>query len=474
MALMEATLSQLIADFHEMQLPDLTSRSARWPRVPGKINVVTGMRRAGKTFFCYQAMRDLIAAGLDKKRVLYLNFEDERLLPLGTEELRLIPDVYYRMFPAHKKLECHFFFDEIQRIEGWDYFVRRLGEGEKVRMALTGSSSKLLSSEISTRLRGRSLTTEIFPFDFLELLRFHGVRAPLEGTAGSGAVALYEHWFERYLLSGGFPEVGRAAGGGGGVGKDGDERDGREDLEEAEIARQILQGYVDVVILRDIVERHRVANILPLRHLIRHLVNAPATRFSVNKFYNTLRGLSVPCTKNSLYAYMEHLEDAYLVFSAPLFTTSERVRVVNPKKVYVIDNGLIQAMSRRPSPDRGALLENLAFLTLRRTGAEIGYFLDEKGREVDFVVTPRKGPLCLVQVCWTLKDRDTAAREVGALEGAMEALDVAHATIVSAYERETIETDRGRIDVVPAWDWLRSYGLTAMRRAESASSRARG
>jgi predicted AAA+ superfamily ATPase len=439
---MEATLSRLIADFHEKPFPELTPRAARWPRVPGKINVVTGMRRTGKTYFCYQAMRDLVSEGIEKSRLLYLNFEDERLLPLGTEDLRLILDVYYRMFPAHKKRECHFFFDEIQRIEGWDAFVRRIGEGENASIALTGSSSKLLSTEISTRLRGRSLTTEMFPFDFLELLRFHGVKVPFEGEPGSAAVALFENWFERYLLSGGFPEVQRT---------------------DEEITRQILQGYVDVVILRDIVERHGIANVLPLRHLIRHLVNAPATRFSVNKFYNTLRSLSVPCTKNSLYDYMGHLEEAYLVLSVPLYTSSERGRIVNPKKVYIVDNGLIKAMSRRPGPDLGALLENLVFLTLRRAGAEIGYFLGEDGTEVDFVVAPRQGSAFLVQVCWTLKERETPERELRALARAMDELGLRRATVVTAYERKTLKTPRGVVEVVPAWDWLRTYGLSAMR-----------
>jgi predicted AAA+ superfamily ATPase len=439
---MEATLSRLIADFHEKPLPDLTPRAARWPRVPGKINVVTGMRRAGKTFFCYQAMRDLLSEGVEKTRLLYLNFEDERLLPLGTEELRLIPEVYYRMFPAHKKLGCHFFFDEIQRIEGWDSFVRRIGDGEKVSIALTGSSSKLLSSEISTRLRGRSLTTELFPFDFLELLRFHGVKAPFDGEPGSAAIALFESWFEKYLLSGGFPEVQRT---------------------DEEIARQILHGNVDVVILRDIVERHGISNVLPLRYMIRHLVNAPATRLSVNKFYNTLRSLSVQCTKNSLYEYMGHLEEAYLAFAVPLHTRSERARLVNPRKVYLIDNGLIGAMSRKPTPDLGALLENLVFLTLRRAGSEIEYYLDEGGTEVDFVVTPRKGPSFLVQVCWTLKKPETSEREIRALERAMGDLGLRRATVVTAFERKTLKTPRGDIEVVPAWDWLRTCGLSAMK-----------
>jgi hypothetical protein len=382
-------------------------------------------------------LAELIGAGLDKTRVLYLNFDDERLLPMGAADLRKIPETYYRLFPSHKRVQCQFLFDEIQRVEGWEYFVRRLLDTERVRICLTGSSSKLLSTEISTRLRGRSLTTEIFPFDFCEFLRFHGVDAEPARPQGSAAVALLENRFKKYLLTGGFPEVQR---------------------EDEETSRQILQGYVDVVILRDVVERHGISNALAMRHLIRHILNAPATRFSVNKFYNTLRSLSVSCTKDSLYEYLDHLTDAYLLFCVPVFSRSEKARLVNPRKVYAIDTGLIQALSRRPQPDLGALLENLVFLRLRRAGADLAYHVTEGGGEVDFVVTPRKGTLRLIQVCWELEDPDTAEREVGSLTAAMQELRVRRGTIVTAYERKTMETSAGKVEVVPAWDWLLGAG----------------
>jgi uncharacterized protein len=153
---MRTVLERLIDDFHERALPELTPREAQSPALPDKANVVIGMRRTGKTFYCYQQMQALLASALAKERLLYLNFEDERLLPFSAADFQEVLDTYYRKFPAFKKLTCHFFLDEVQRVEGWDRFVRRVLDTENLRLWVTGSSSKLLSSEIATSLRGDS------------------------------------------------------------------------------------------------------------------------------------------------------------------------------------------------------------------------------------------------------------------------------------------------------------------------------
>ena len=216
---------------------------------------------------------------------------------------------------------------------------------------------------------------------------------------------------------------------------------------------RILQEYVDVVILRDIVERYQVSNILPLRTLIRHLLATPATLFSVNKFYNDLRSQGLACGKNTLHDYFEYLKDAYLIYPVSIHSRSERTRRVNPRKVYVIDTGLANAFLHRPQSDQGRLLENFVFMELRRKGLAIEYYRTANGLEVDFLATDHRDAQTLYQVSLELRDEQTRKREVRALVTAMQETGIKAAKIVSLDTREQIETDAGVIDVVPAWLW---------------------
>lgn len=428
---MRSVLERLMDDFHERPLPELTPRDARSPALPGKANVVIGMRRAGKTFFCYQQMRALLASGVAKERLLYLNFEDERLSPFSAADFQEILDTYYRRLPTLKQQTCHFFLDEAQRVEGWDRFVRRLLDTENLRVWVTGSSSKLLSSEIATSLRGRLLSTEVFPFSFREFLRFHGVEPARADRFGSQARAVLSHHAEEYLRVGGFPEAQ-------GVGD--------------ELRRRILQNYLDVVILRDVVERHGVRNTVVLRALIRHLLTAPATYFSLTKFYHTLRSQGIACTKNDLYLFLDALAEAFLVYLVPIHSRSNKARQVNPRKAYAVDTGLLEAVSFRMTEDRGALLENLVYLHLRRAGHAPEYYFTNSGLEVDFVLPESAaGQPRLIQVCWSLKAAATRERELAALREAMKELRVRRGLILTWREEDAAPPD---IEAQPVWKWL--------------------
>lgn len=429
---MEHHLEQIIADFHATHLPSLTLRDAVLPSLKGKIDVVIGMRRSGKTWRLFQRMGELLAAGIPKEALLYLNLEDDRLQPLAAERLHLITDVYYRLYPQQKWGECHLFFDEIQAVPGWERYIRRLLDTENVRLYLTGSSSKLLSREIATTLRGRALTTELFPFSFREVLAHQNSATDSERRPTSAQRAELEYRIRRYLTEGGFPEVLGVP---------------------AQFQLKILQEYVDVVILRDVLERHGVTNITPLRALIRHLLAAPGGLFSINKFYNDLKSQGISIGKNGLHDDLDHLHDAYLIFPVPIHSHSERTRRVNPRKVYPVDPGLARAFSHRPLPDWGHLLETVVFLQLRRTGATIEYFRSEKGYEVDFLVTHPLGEQRLVQVSSELDNQQTRQRELRALTSAMSELNLKRATLVTLGSDERIETEAGEIEVVPVWWW---------------------
>ncbi|HSO79945.1 MAG TPA: AAA family ATPase [Chromatiaceae bacterium] len=192
-------LEDIIADFRERPLPSLTPREARLPALKGKIDAVIGMRRSGKTWFLYQRMQALLDQGIAKDRLLYINFDDERLLPMRRDELSAIPEVYYRLYPHNRSQTCYFFCDEIQNVDGWESFLRRLLDSEDMQLAVTGSSARLLSREIATSLRGRALATEIFPFSFREALRFQGV-ALTDQPPGGQQRALLANRLRDYLL----------------------------------------------------------------------------------------------------------------------------------------------------------------------------------------------------------------------------------------------------------------------------------
>jgi hypothetical protein len=431
---MKTILSQLIDDFQERDLPELVARDNVFSEIPGKADVAIGMRRTGKTFFCYQKMKELLGAGVKRQQVIYLNFEDERLLDFSVKEFQSILDVYYGRFPENKDLECYFFFDEIQRIDQWEMFIRRLLDTEKVRIFLTGSSSKLLSTEIATSLRGRSLSTEIFPFSFTEYLNAKGLFVKPPHNFGSRTAATLRRAITDYLEAGGFPEVLNL---------------------DSNLRVEVLQSYIDSVILKDVIERHRVSNVIALKHLVSHIMHAPGGKFSVNKFYNTLKSMAVKCTKNSLYEYLDHLLDAYLLYRVPIHSHSEKARMLNPPKIYTVDTGLLNAMTFRKSANNGPLLETLVFMHLRRHGYETEYVNTQDGNEADFLARHKtSGNVFLIQACWDMTDQKTFNRELRSLQSAMKKLSIDSGTIVTWDDEADLE---GNIKVVPVWKWLLTF-----------------
>lgn len=441
---MKEIVEGLIADFHERPLPTITSRHTAFPLLKGKANVAIGMRRSGKTYFCYQRMLELLEQGLDREKLLYLNFEDERLFGFQVTDFQTILDVYYARHPEFKSVECHIFFDEIQCVPEWQRFIRRLLDTENVKLYLTGSSSKLLSTEIATSLRGRSMSVEIFPFSFSEYLVAAGIFKVLPVRMGSQTVARLRNAVATYLEQGGFPEVLTY---------------------EVNDRIHVLQSYVDSVVLRDVIERHGAVNLLALRHLVAQVMAAPGSVFSVNKFYNSLRSMQIKCTKNALYGYVDYLVDAYLLQRVPLHTRSERMRMTNPPKLYPIDTGLANAMGYRNSANMGPLLETLAFLHLRRSGNDIEYVRTQDGYECDFIVRDRiSGEFSLFQVCWDMSEQTTYERELRGLRSAMTQYGIGCGTIVTW--DTSLEVD-SQITAVPFWRWASTSQFSINSRAAS-------
>lgn len=433
-------LEFIVAESREARLPALTPRRLDVPDIPNKAAVLIGMRRSGKTYLMYQEMQRLLASGVDRRDVLYVNFEDDRLQPAEPGLLSDLLEAHYRVHPAPRERRAYLFLDEIQMVPGWPRFVRRILDTELVRVVLGGSSAKLLHTEVATELRGRGFAVEVFPYDLTEALTSSGEPAPLGATPGARSRSRLEAGCKRYLEIGGFPEV--------------------QAMEP--LARlQTLQDYVELALLRDVIERRRVENVAAARAFSRLLLQSPARAFSVNKVYADLRSRGLSVSRDTLHALLDHFQDAYLVFAIPVFKKSLRAQSTNPRKLYAIDPGLAAAMSHVTATDAGARLENAVFLELRRRQGrllqgQVSYYLTASGHEVDFVVgdvfEQRAGRL--VQSCASLADPATREREVRALTEAMGETGLRTGEIVTLLDEETIKTKAGIIHAVPAWRWL--------------------
>lgn len=423
----------IIAEFEERDLPRPTPRHASLPNLPGKADALVGMRRVGKTWRLFQHIWKLLDRGVPRSRLLYVNLEDERL-SVEASELSTLMDAWYARQPSTPGQEHWLYLDEVQVVPGWERFVRRLLDQGHVRVMVTGSSSRMLSAEIATSLRGRALTTEVLPFSFAEALAHAGIDPPAVWPVGPAARARLVHAFDGYFETGGFPEVQRV---------------------DAPLRRRVLQEYVDVAVLRDVVERHRVTQVTALRWLVRRLLAHPAGRFTANRMHRDLRSQGLSVGKDTVHELLAHLEDAHLVYTLPLWTPSPARRSVNPRKAYPVDPALSRTAAFAKPDDVGHRLEALVYLELRRRGfVEMGYLDTADGCEVDFCVRGHDGALHLVQVCAQLSDGETRARELRALASGMAEARTDRATLVTLYDEEVVRLDAGTVDVVPAWRWL--------------------
>jgi predicted AAA+ superfamily ATPase len=381
--------------------PVLTRRDVVLPGIPCNAFAVIGVRRGGKTSFLAQCRADRLD-GRPREAQLLLSLEDERLTGLTVADLGWLLDEHARQFPGLREADgMTLYLDEVQTVPGWEGLVRRQMDRGGVELFVSGSSAKLLSREVATSLRGRAMEVLVHPFSFREALRHAGAepKRPFERLRPADRVAL-DQQLRRYLAEGGFPEAQGAT-----------PRD----------RAALLGGYVDVVVLRDVIERHAVTNPLSLRWLERQLLANPGGAFSVKKHYDALRSQGVSVGKDTLHDYLAHLEDAFLVRTVAMHSASERQRMVNPRKAYPVDPGLIALFERSGRTHHGRALETAVMLELERRGFEVSYVRTADGWEADFLAHRAGERPLLVQVCLESEGDETWAREVRGLEAGAEA-----------------------------------------------------
>lgn len=407
------------------------------------VHIITGMRRCGKTFYLFQLMQSLLKAGVPRNHMFYFDFADERLKPMEPNIMQQIVDEYWRQVPEARTEGCYLFLDEVQEADSWQGFCQRLADQEKVTLVITGSSSKVSSAEIATQFRGRSHTHEMWPLSFAEYCLFHGISLPDEGQSAFSPkeITQYESAFDDYLHWGGFPGIQKQA---------------------PQDRIEILQGYVRDVVARDVAERAGREDISLAMQLALFALRNTACEFSANEFAKRLKDAGYKAYWDKVRQLTELFQQAYLIHYLPEYSTMLKPDTTALPKVYAEDHGLAYAVSRANQQDYGKRLETLVYLELRRRLAgrrtDVVTSLTVPGQanvKVDFLMGDALGmdPYELIQVTFDMSAEKTRKREIESLKAGMTFAKLNEGTIISLRDEELIESEAGKINVIPAWKW---------------------
>ncbi len=406
-------LKSLIQEQHTIQPPDPYIQR----RLPfdmtqltqsRSVVVITGIRRSGKSTWLQQVRAS------QTERDYYLNFDDDRLVGFELADFQVMFELFVELYEEQHT----FYFDEIQNIDGWERFVRRLhDQGDKVY--ITGSNATMFSQELGTHLTGRYVRYEIFPFSYVEYLAFKNYE---EGRSDHFiAKANQNRYYREYSFVGGFPEY----------------------IKYGQL--EYLQGLYESILYRDIIVRHKLTSDRIIKALMHYLVSNVGKLMS----YNALKNMLGVASANTISDYCSYLQDSYLCFFMNCFSDSLKQQSYAPKKIYCIDTGLAKAVGFRRGEDNGLLLENIVFLALKREGYVLYY---HKGKyECDFVVQKSNHMVYVIQVCFDMSAPETREREMRGLEEALAAHPSAKGCIVTMDE----DAELGDIRVISAARFLR-------------------
>ena len=375
--------------------------------------IISGLRRVGKSTLLAQ-----FAHRVGETQFYYVNFEDDRFLGFQADDANDLYQALLELFGERKV----FLVDEVQNVSGWEHFVRRFMD-IGIKFFITGSNASLLSRELGTRLTGRYVPVELFPFSFVEFLYFRGHTIPDLAHLTTADLARLQQYLDEYMRLGGIPEP----------------------LKYPELS--LLRTLYDDVLYRDIATRYHIEEVRALKELAFYLTSNPTNQVSFNKLKEQFRLGSVNTIKN----YIEYLENSWLIFTLNVYDYSVKRQQIAAKKVYSIDTGLCNAVGFYFSPNTGRLLENLVFLALRRTTHDIYYFTTPAGYEVDFYL---KGAGQLIQVAQNMDNSATREREIRALQDAMRALNLSSGLILTDSNAEAVNEYGYEITIRSLAEWL--------------------
>ena len=424
-------------------MPELLRRDIDVPLDGDSIITFVGGRRTGKTYLMFQIIKHLLL-NLDKRNVLYVNFEHERLRYLDARDLEDLLRLYYEMMLPDDKNPIYLFLDEIQNVSDWELWVRRVFDQRKFRLFLSGSSSKLLAKEIATSLRGRALSRVVFPFSFHEFLTAKGQEIRDDG------LKLMQHLEDRgkiigylveYMKFGGYPEVVLQS--------------------ENSIKEELLLSYYPAIFYRDLIERYSIKNIKALDLLLKYALSNFAKYASVSKSYNYLKSLGVKVSKRTLLNLQKFAEDVFFLFFVEIFSYGIKRREQYPKKVYCIDPGILNVFTPRFSDNFGRQMENLVFIDLKRRQFERQlveiYYHKSNGKETDFVLKEGVDVKQLIHVTYARNREEIELREFNGIIKACTELKCDNLVIIT-WDYGGEEVYKGhRIEFVPLWLWLLGF-----------------
>lgn len=378
------------------------------------IKVIIGVRRSGKSFLAHRILRDRIYG--------YVNFDDERFIGARAADLNDFLEALLEINSSVKNI----ILDEIQNVDGWELFANRLKRAG-YNLVITGSNAKLLSRELATHLTGRHVSFELYPFSFGEFLKRKGLEFSAAEVYLTKNIALIKNNLEEYMKQGGFPELFL-------VGN----------------KKEYLRDLFNKIISRDIMPRHKVKFSKDLKEMAVYLFSNFGSRFTYNKLKNIFEIGSVHTIKN----YVNYLEEAYLIFELLPFSFKLKEQVKSARKIYCIDNGLVNAVSFQNSSNLGHAMENLVFLQLKRRNREIYFYAGKSGKEVDFLIRENNKVSELIQVCLDLKNVETWQREISSLLKAGKELKRKKLTVITGDEEKEEDIHGRKVVFTPLWKWL--------------------
>lgn len=407
-------------------------RDLELPVNSGQMITISGVRRCGKSSMMKIVANKLVASGVDSKRILWINFDDERLDGMSSDEFDEILTGYREMYPEIDLADIYIFFDEIQNIANWELFVMRLYKSYCKNIYLSGSNAKMLSSQIATALRGWPLEYEAFPLSFGEYLRFKGKTLNRYDEADK---AVLKNLCREYLHSSAFPEVVL--------------------MDEESLRIRKVQGYFNTMLFRDLVEHYKLTNAEIVKYLLKRMMLNITKPTSINAIYNDLKSQGRKVDKNKLYDFAEMACDSFMFYKVNKWSKSFINESSRLPKYYFIDNGMRNSLLMPQSDDDGKLLENAVYMHLRRhldPMRKITYFSEDA--ECDFVVQHDEHIESLIQVCWTISDAETLNRELRGISMASKSTDCTNCMIITLDDEMDVSIDDVTVNVVPAWKWL--------------------
>jgi len=429
----------VLSEWYVKILPKLIERELKIPLDTNMIISIIGPRQAGKTYRMYQLIRE-VSNNVPRSNILYIDFEHERLRNLDANHLEDMMKIFYQIFSPIDDEPIYLFLDEIQNVRDWDKWVRRIYNSNRFKIFISGSSSKLSSREIATTLRGRSIDYVILPFSFREFLKARNFEIKdinvISYLEERGRIL---RLLDEYVRFGGYPKVVLS--------------------EDYELKNKILKTYYETIFYRDLVERYKVDPIL-MDNFLRYVIKCFTNKISISKIHNFLKSIGLKCSKNTLIKFLKYAEEIFLLIPMEIFSYNIKDRKQYPKKIHVIDNGIIRALYPEVEEEYGKLMENtVAIELIRRIGdvRDISYWKEygkRDGNEVDFVIRSGSYVKEVIQVTYANSKSEIHNREIKSLMKASKELNCKNLKIITwDYEGE-INVENIEIKCIPLWKWL--------------------